>query len=157
MRGQKVAIAVLTIIEAAFVLGAIGLMWFVGAVMGSAGGIGHEYYMSLIIWTVLLGILAALGIVHLVLGIKFLSKKPDKGIAITLLVFSVIMAANSIISLVKIVLLALYLQGNAQTRQTQQRFVPSNQPSVSSAYCVGCGWQNETGDMCCKICGRRLQ
>jgi len=107
------------------------------------------------------------GLVYLFLGIKFCSGKPDKGIAITIIVFAFM--SLSIISIIKIVFLFMYLGklGNQQTSQNvafvSQPASPQNVGSVVNqpaqavgVYCGSCGSRYNPGDKFCKVCGRQL-
>jgi len=183
MRGQKVAVAILTIIEAIGLIGSICLMSFMAFVMGfgAAGGDWSLVAPILLSFLSIVAILLALGIIYLLLGIKFLSEKPNKAIAVTLIVinsFSVIGILFSIIAalgmsavsaynvfavilgslqglilpVIKLVLLGLYLKKLGAQKNTFNMNPP--QP-VAGAYCESCGWKNEANDMYCKICGRQ--
>ena len=95
MRACKLIVAILTIIEGiGVIIGGVGIailgfFWqsFEKAVlqeMGFAGNIFGGFIA--IIASLIMIICVAVGIVFLVLGIKFCSTKPNKGIAITLIV-----------------------------------------------------------------------
>jgi len=182
MKGLKIAIAVLTIIEAVQILGAIGLMWLLGAAMGSAGGIGPGYFSNLAAFTgIVLGFVAA-GIFYLVLGIKFLSNKPNKGIAITLLVINVLFviallgssiflleasgdygvypltatlssASGFIMPIIKLVILIMYLK---QLSAQSGAFDWNSRQPAGGTFCGNCGARREFADKCCKNCGGHL-
>jgi len=110
MRGFKLTVAVLTIIEGAFaILGGIAAI-VIGSLLRALDwnwdwesilGNGYQdvrdtlpnFDFAIFMSTVLIvgGIIAiGLGIMFLIFGIKFCSHKPNKGIAITLLVFNAI-------------------------------------------------------------------
>lgn len=126
MRGFKLTTAIVTIIESIFItIGGIGVIMigvlgagFFGDVFASVGledalgMIGSIMAIVVIVGVIIL----ALGILFLVLGIKFCSHKPNKGIAITLLVFNILgafsvftYAFSGIVSIVMVVFLIIYL------------------------------------------------
>jgi len=174
MNGQKRAAAVLAIIEGAIlILAAIGIFIFV-AVFKNAGA----DYMDLLVYDrygdmlengiigimITFGIVAlALGVAEVILGAKFCSNKPNKGIAITLIVLSASRAiAGSPFAIAKLILLILYLSklGKSEVADVaaEQGIGTQNVGSTvggrsEGAFCGRCGARRGAGDKFCKMCG----
>jgi len=157
MRGYKLTAAIFTIIQG--VLGTLGglAMIILGIVMmASRTTEGAWAELANALGTFFGAIFLFLGIVtmgfsilFLVLGIKFTSHKPNKGIAITLLVFYSLFAFSGLIMLFAepisgifslliyvlcIVMISLYLAALAKGRQTQpgvQQSQPTQQPQMN--------------------------
>jgi len=170
LRGYKVTVAVLAIVQGALLI-LVGILLI--AMRAISNNVFDEFrdsgdmmFPSSFFYSVLtfMGVmLLALGIVYIILGIKFTSHKQDKGIAITLLVFCFL--GLNVITIIMIVFLFIYLSklGNPQgvvhnNQFTGQPNVGSfvNQPITQRVYCAGCGAKAESGDTYCKMCGKHL-
>jgi len=123
MRGMKLTVAIISIIQGVLaILGGIGItiMGLMGAAFVNDIAGDLNFSGTIAVFFAIIGAIAlAIGIIFLVLGIKFCSHKPNKGIAITLLVFYIIGAFSVIggvetlvaglISILCVVFLIIYL------------------------------------------------
>ena len=96
MRGMKLAVAIITIVRGSIYALSGLMLLFLGMIAGVSGS--NNYFGNLVVGIVgfvfmFLGLIfIGFAALYLVLGIKFCGQKPDKGIAITLLVLSSIEA-----------------------------------------------------------------
>jgi len=137
MRGCKLSVAIITIVIG--VLGALGgifmILW--GALSWGAAS-NMERFGALVAFfgamLVFVGIVAlAFGALYLFLGIKFLSHKPNKGIAVTLLVLNILGSLSifgftwettlvALPSIVCVILLIVYLVKLGKQNQQMQPY-----------------------------------
>jgi len=176
MRGQKLAVAILTIIEAVWMFGILFIIWGLGF-MGVVGATNPQHFA--IGWTAIVAMFFALTIVYLVLGAMFIINKPNKRLARVLLVvnvlivtgvlfFIILFAVNTggegllvigmglvpylITPIVKIILLVSYLK-----KFGTQKVAPwETQQFTACMFCGKCGTRREFNDKHCKTCGGRL-
>jgi len=187
MKGFKKTVAILAIVQGALsILGAVVCMILVvvfrrGRIFHyGENSIGKDFVEDPGIWPdvfrdglipILTGLMVfaaivslAFGITYIILGKKFFSEKPDKGIAIAIIVFGFLNL--SVLSIVSIVYTFIYLSKlNGQTSpQALANNQPASQPNAgsyinqpaSAAFCSRCGARSEPGNKFCNMCGGHL-
>ena len=143
-RTLKRTIAIIEIVLAAFSI-ISGIMLIAGNSLFAGmfvGALGDEYYdlaglvhaMAVVAGVIVIG----LGAMFLFFAIKMLSSNPNRGIAITLLVFAYIAAIDiftfsvygiimGLVNLALVIMLHIYL---ARLKNEQEQFALSNQPPI---------------------------
>jgi len=169
MKSYKKTVAILMIVQGALMLFGAGMLIltfnvFVRAFKRASGvddGFNFDksepvidltgFFAGMLVFIIVL--LVVIGIVYVMLGKKFLSGKPDRGIAITILVFC-FMSMN-IISILCIIFAIMYL---VKLGEYEKNLATGGQVTVSASIlaCSQCGGQNQPGDKYCKMCGGRI-
>ncbi|MCL2756439.1 MAG: hypothetical protein FWE45_05345 [Firmicutes bacterium] len=147
MRGCKLTVAIITIIQAVFAIAGavftlvVGIIFVAGTNQDATGWEALGNALGALLGAFMIGasvVALPFGIIYLILGIKFTSRKPNRGIAITLIVLNALTVfgvftfepagiTTGLFGIAMIVLTSIYLSKLGKYQREQASLPPAEQ------------------------------